>query len=267
MTQPGAEPRRKPPLVFITGASSGLGQALALRYVQQGWRVALTARRVSSLRDWVQAQGWAPHQCAVYGADVRVASELSAAAQLCLSQQGVPDVVIANAGISVGVDLSLAEDLPVLRDLLETNVIGVVATFQPFIAPMRERGGGTLVGMASVAAMRGLPGHAGYCAAKAGVVQVCETLRGELKPLGIKVVTIAPGYIDTPMTQGNDYPMPFLMSPEAFADRAFKAIMAGDRFRVIPWPMGIVATVLRWLPRGLFDAIVGAQKHRKKRRP
>ncbi|MES2089939.1 MAG: SDR family oxidoreductase, partial [Pseudomonadota bacterium] len=185
--------------------------------------------------------------------------------QLCLSQQGVPEVVIANAGISVGVDLSLAEDLPVLRDLLDTNVIGVAATFQPFIAAMRERGRGTLVGMASVAAMRGLPGHAGYCAAKAGVVQLCETLRGELKPQGITVVTIAPGYIDTPMTQGNDYPMPFLMSPEAFADRAFRAITAGARFRVIPWPMGIVASVLRWMPRPWFDALVGAQKHRKKR--
>ncbi|CAH0350762.1 SDR family oxidoreductase [Aquabacterium sp. CECT 9606] len=257
---------RARPLAFITGASSGIGQALAARYVQAGWRVALVARRADQMREWATQQGWPADHWSVHGADVRDEAQVLAAASECLRIHGLPDVVIANAGISVGVDLSLAEDLPVLRDLLETHVMGVASTFQPFIAPMRERGSGTLVGVASVAAMRGLPGHAGYCGAKAAVVHVCETLRGELKPFGVKVVTIAPGYIDTPLTQGNDYPMPFLMTPEAFAHRAFKAISAGVRFRVIPWPMGIVAAVLRFMPRWLFDAVVGAQKHRKKRR-
>ncbi|MDE2401037.1 MAG: SDR family oxidoreductase [Burkholderiales bacterium] len=254
------------PLVFITGASSGIGQALAARYVRAGWRVALVARRVDEMHRWAQAQGWPADRWAVHGADVRVEAQILAAARACLSQQGLPDVVIANAGVSLGVDLSLAEDLPVLRDLLDTNVVGLAATFQPFIAPMVERGSGTLVGVASVAAMRGLPGHAAYCAAKAAVVNLCESLRGELKPRGVTVVTIAPGYVDTPLTRGNDYPMPFLMTSEAFAERAFKAIAAGVRFRVIPWPMAVVATLLRLMPRWLFDAVVGAQKHRKKRR-
>jgi short-subunit dehydrogenase len=253
-------------LAFITGASSGIGQALAARYVQRGWRVALVARRVDEMRAWALAQGWPADRWAVYGADVRVESQIQAAAQDCLRLQGLPDVVIASAGISVGVDLSLAEDLPVLRDLFEVNVIGTAATFQPFIQPMCARGSGTLVGVASVAAVRGLPGHAGYCGSKAAVVQMCETLRGELAPQGLKVVTLLPGYIDTPLTQDNDYPMPFLMAPQAFADRACQAIDAGVRFKVIPWPMGIVATVMRFMPRWLFDTVVGAQKHRKKRR-
>lgn len=253
-------------LVYITGASSGIGQALAARYVQAGWRVALVARRVDEMRAWALSQGWPADRWAVYGADVRNDAQMQAAAQACLGQQGLPDVVIANAGISVGVDLSLAEDLSVLRDLFETNVIGVAATFQPFIQPMCARGSGALVGVASVAAVRGLPGHAGYCGAKAAVVNLCETLRGELKPHGVKVVTIAPGYIDTPLTQDNDYPMPFLMASPDFAEQAFKAIAAGVRFKVIPWPMGIVATVMRFMPRWLFDTVVGAQKHRKKRR-
>ena len=226
----------------------------------------MVARRTELMTAWALDQSWPAGRWAVYGADVRADADLLATAQSCLSQQGLPDVVIANAGISVGVDLSLAEDLPVLRDLLDTNVMGVATTFQPFIAAMRERGSGTLVGVASVAAMRGLPGHAGYCGAKAAVVQMCETLRGELKPAGIQVVTLVPGYIDTPLTQGNDYPMPFLMAPDDFADQAFKAIEVGARYRVIPWPMGVVATVLRFMPRWLFDAVVGAQKHRKKRR-
>jgi NAD(P)-dependent dehydrogenase (short-subunit alcohol dehydrogenase family) len=253
-------------LVFITGASSGIGQALAARYAQAGWRVVLVARRLLALQDWARAQGLGPDRCGVYAADVRDEAQLRLAAQACLADWGVPDVVIANAGISVGIDLDYAEDLTVLRDLMDTNVIGLAATFQPFIGPMKRRGSGTLVGVASVASVRGLPGHAGYCAAKGAVVQLCETLRGELKPHGVAVVTLAPGYIDTPLTSENDYPMPFLMQPEVFADQAFAAITAKVRWRVIPWQMGVVATVLKFMPRWLFDAVVGAQSHRKKRR-
>jgi len=253
-------------LVFITGASSGIGQALAARYAQAGWRVVLVARRLLALQDWARAQGLGPDRCGVYAADVRDEAQLRLAAQSCLNDWGVPDVVIANAGISVGIDLDYAEDLAVLRDLIDTNVIGLAATFQPFIGPMKRRGSGTLVGVASVASVRGLPGHAGYCAAKGAVVQLCETLRGELKPHGVAVVTLAPGYIDTPLTSENDYPMPFLMQPEAFADQAYAAITAKVRWRVIPWQMGVVATVLKFMPRWLFDAVVGAQSHRKKRR-
>lgn len=266
MPRPAAERTARRPVAFITGASSGLGQALARRYVQAGWRVALVARRLIELEDWVRGQGWPDDRWRAYAADVREAAQLRTAAEACLREWGVPDVVVANAGISVGIDLAYAEDLSVLQDLLATNVLGLAATFQPFIDPMKAQRRGTLVGIASVAAMRGLPGHAGYCASKAAVVQVCETLRGELRPFGVKVVTLAPGYIDTPLTRENDYPMPFLMSADAFAEQACRAISAGVRFRVIPWPMGVVATVLKFMPRALFDALVGAQSHRKKRR-
>jgi NAD(P)-dependent dehydrogenase (short-subunit alcohol dehydrogenase family) len=254
------------PLAFITGASSGIGQALAAEAMARGWRVALLARRGEAMADWCRAQGWPAERWAVYSADVRDLPALAEACARCLAQQGLPDVVIANAGISVGVDLSLAEDLGVVRDVFDTNVLGLAATFQPFIAPMQARGQGTLVGVASVAAVRGLPGHAAYCGAKAAVVQMCETLRGELRAQGVKVVTLAPGYIDTPLTRGNDYPMPFLMQPQAFAARAWDSILRGEAWRVIPWPMGVVARVLKALPRGLFDRLVGAQQHRKKRR-
>ncbi len=254
------------PLVFITGASSGIGQALAAEAHARGWRLALLARRGEALAQWCTQQGWARERWAVYTADVRDLAALGAACAQVLADQGLPDVVVANAGISVGVDLSLAEDLAVVRDVFDTNVLGLAATFQPFIAPMRERRHGTLVGVASVAAMRGLPGHAAYCGAKAAVVNLCETLRGELRPHGVQVVTIAPGYVDTPLTQGNDYPMPFLMAPADFARQAWDSILRGEAWRVIPWPMGVVARVLKALPRGLFDRLVGAQKHRKKRR-
>jgi short-subunit dehydrogenase len=124
---------------------------------------------------------------------------------------------------------------------------------------MRQRGRGTLVGIASVAAIRGLPGHGAYCASKAAVVAYCESLRGELRGSGVRVVTLLPGYVDTPLTRGNRYAMPFLMSPARFADRAFSAITAGASYRVIPWQMGVVAKLLRLLPNALFDRLLAGR--------
>ncbi|HEU4459506.1 MAG TPA: SDR family oxidoreductase [Methylibium sp.] len=253
------------PLVFITGASSGIGQALAARFAQAGWRLALVARRGDETEAWCRAQGWAGDRWAVYAADVRDVAGITAAGRACIDRQGLPEVVIGNAGISVGVDTAEFDDLDVIRATFETNNLGLAASFQPFVAPMRARRSGTLVGVASVAAIRGLPGHGAYCASKAGVVAYCESLRGECRPFGIKVVTLVPGYVATPLTAGNSYGMPFLMSPRAFADRAFAAIGAGASYRVIPWPMAIVAKLLRLLPNALLDRVL-AGRGRKKRR-
>ena len=253
------------PLVYITGASSGIGQALALRYHRAGCRLALVARREPELRLWADAQGIAPDQVAFYPADVCDIAAITAAGRACIAAQGLPDVVIANAGISVGMDTAELADLAVMRATLETNVLGMAATFQPFVALMRQRGSGRLVGIASVAGIRGLPGHGAYCASKAAVIAYCESLRGECRPFGVQVVTLAPGYIDTPLTRRNRYRMPFLMSADAFADRAFKHIAAGARLRFVPWQMGVVAALLRALPGALLDRLL-AGRPRKRRR-
>ena len=254
-------------LVFITGASSGIGQALAQRYAQAGWRLALVARRAAALGAWAQAQGWGPERCQVYGADVCVTDEIIGAAQACLALQGVPDVVIANAGISIGMDSAERADLEVMARIFATNNLGLAATFHPFIAPMRQRASGTLVGIASVAAIRGLPGHGAYCASKAAVVNYCESLRGELRGSGVRVVTLLPGYVDTPLTRGNRYPMPFMLSPDAFAARAVRAIAAGASYRVIPWPMGVAAKLLRLLPNALFDRLLAGRPRKARQAP
>jgi NAD(P)-dependent dehydrogenase (short-subunit alcohol dehydrogenase family) len=255
------------PLLFITGASSGIGQALALRFHRAGWRLALVARRGAELQAWVDGQGLGTDQAQVYAADVRDVRGIVQAGQDCIARQGLPDAVVANAGISVGMDTADFDDLEVMRRTFETNNLGMAATFHPFVAAMRLRGSGSLVGIASVAGIRGLPGHGAYCSSKAAVISYCESLRGECAPSGVKVVTILPGYIDTPLTRGNRYSMPFLLSAEGFADRAFAAIVAGASYRVIPWQMGVLAKLLRLLPNALFDhALAGRQRKQRQRR-
>jgi short-subunit dehydrogenase len=253
------------PLVFITGASSGIGQALAARYAKAGWRLALAARRVGEIENWAKAQGLGAERCIAYAADVQQIDSIVGAGQRSIQQQGLPDVVIANAGISVGIDTEIRGDLDVLADTLSINNVGLAATFHPFLAAMRQRGSGTLVGVASVAAIRGLPGHGAYCASKAAVVAYCESLRGECRGSGVRVVTILPGYVATPLTAGNTYGMPFMLQADDFAERAFRTIEAGTSYRVIPWQMGVVAKLMRLLPNPLFDKVL-AGRGRKKRR-
>jgi short-subunit dehydrogenase len=252
------------PLAFITGASSGIGQALALRFYQAGYRVALVARRSAEQQDWVSEQGWSSERASVYGADVRDAAAITAVGRACIAAQGLPDVVIACAGLSIGMDTAELADLDVMRSIYETNNLGAAATFQPFVRAMCQRGSGRLVGIASVNGIRGIPGHGAYCSSKAAVIAYCESLRGECRPFGVKVVTLSPGYVKTPLTRDNPYNMPFALEASDFAHRAFQAIEAGTSYRVIPWQMGVLAKLLRVLPNAVFDRVL-ASRPRKKR--
>ena len=247
--------------VFISGASSGLGQAFARYYDAQGAQLGLFARSGDKLQA-LSASLSKPAAC--YAGDVRHVSDLHAAAADFL-QQGPVDIVIANAGISVGILNGIVEDAGVFREIIETNVLGMGATFEPFIPGMQQRGSGTLVGISSVAGVRGLPGSSAYSASKAAVTVFLESLRLDLYGTGVKVVTIAPGFVDTPMTQHNPYPMPFLMKPHIFAQRAGRAIARGSRYTVIPWQMGLVARLMRFIPSALYDRIM-SRAGRKPRR-
>ncbi len=254
------------PLVFITGASSGIGQALAARYAAAGWRLALVARRTAEIEAWVTAQGLARERVGIYGADVADTDRIVAAARACIAAQGLPDVVIANAGISVGMDTAEREDIDVMRETFAVNNVGLAATFHPFVRALRERRAGVLVGIASMAAIRGLPGHGAYCASKAGVVAYCESLRGELRGSGVAVVTILPGYVATPLTAKNPYGMPFLLPADAFAARAFAAIQARRSYVIIPWQMAIVAKLMRLMPNALYDRLLAGRGRKPRRR-
>jgi len=248
--------------VFITGASSGIGAALAREFAARGATLGLLARRGDAL-DALIAQ--LPGRHRRFAVDVTDRACLIEAAREFDRSSGGADIVIANAGISVGTLTDYAEDLPVFERVLHTNFLATVDTFHPFVAPMRQRRRGTLAAIASVAGVRGMPGAGAYCASKAALITYCESLRVELRGSGVRVVTLAPGFIDTPMSAGNPYPMPFLMSAESFARRAAGSIMRGASYRVIPWPMALLARVLRLLPNWAFDRIV--QGRGRKPRP
>lgn len=251
-------------LVFITGASSGIGLALAQAYYRQGCELALVARRHEHMARWAQEQGLDPQRIRLYAADVSLADSIIAAAEQCIAQQGLPDIVIANAGISRGIDTAEREDLAVMQEVVATNLLGLAATFQAFITPMRQRGNGTLAGIASVAGIRGLPGHGAYCSSKAAAISYCESLRVELRGSGVAVVTLLPGYVATPLTSRNPYAMPFLLPADEFARRAVQAIARRRSHCVIPWQMAWVARILRLLPNAVFDRLAarGTRKPR-----
>lgn len=242
--------------VFITGASSGLGAALARHYADRGATLGLLARRQRELE---QLAGELAVRTFLYPVDVTDKAVVAEAAADFVANAGAPERVIANAGISVGTLTQEASDLPVFERVLAVNLLGLVNTFQPFIGPMRKAGAGTLAGIASVAGIRGLPGSGAYSASKAAAIAYLEALRGELRGSGIKVVTVAPGYIETPMTALNPYPMPFMLPADEAARRIARVIDAGRSYAVVPWQMAIVARLLRLLPNPLFDAILSGR--------
>lgn len=247
--------------VFITGASSGIGAALAARYAATGASLGLVARRADAL---AALAGRLAATTATYAADVADHAAMREAAADFIARHGVPDVVIANAGVSAGTLGSEPDDLPVLERILRTNVVGLASTLAPFVAPMRERGGGILAGIASVAGFRGLPGAGAYSASKAAAIAWLESLRVELAGSGVAVVTVCPGYIDTPMTRVNRYRMPFLLDADEGARRIARAIDARRAFAVVPWQMALAGRAMRLLPNALFDALA-ARAGRKPR--
>ncbi len=243
--------------VVISGASSGLGLALTQHYLQQGAQVAVYARRAELLQSLYEQY---PDQVHCYPLDVRDAAALQSAATHFMQNVGVPDIVIANAGVSRGTLTEFVEDVDVFQQVMDINVLGVVKTFQPYInamransSPAKGRPGGVLVGISSVAGFRGIPGSAAYSASKAALISYLESLRVELYFSNLSVVTICPGFIKTPMTEINPYAMPFILPADVAARRIAKVIKARKSFAVVPWQMGLVGGLLKLMPNWLYD--------------
>ncbi len=239
--------------VVISGASSGIGQALARHYLERGATVAAFARR-SELLQALAAEF--PGKVHDYALDVRDAPAIQAAARDFMARVGIPDIVIANAGVSRGTLTEYVEDEDVFQDIMDINVLGMVKTFQPFLAAMRQARNGTLVGIASVAGLRGLPGSGAYSASKAAAIIYLESLRVELYGSGVTVVTISPGYIRTPM--------PFILEADDAARRMARVIERGTSFAIVPWRMALAGWLLKRLPNWLYDLAFSKAPHKSR---
>ena len=255
--------------VFITGASSGIGAALAQQYAAQGAAIGMVGRRLGPLQE-LRSRLPHPERHRLYVLDVNDHAVLRRAAADFIAFGNGVDVVIASAGISQGTLTEFAEDQEVFAQVFATNMLATVATFSPFIATMKQQALAgqrdcRLVGVGSVAGIRGLPGAGAYSGSKAAVISYCESLRVELRASGIKVVTLVPGYIDTPMTRVNKYRMPFLLPAAKFAVKASAAITRGSSYQVIPWQMGVVAKLLRLLPNWLYDSAFAKAPHKARK--
>ncbi|MGZ5032096.1 MAG: SDR family oxidoreductase [Usitatibacter sp.] len=248
--------------IFLTGASSGIGEALARHYSARGATLGLVARRGDALR---ALKSCLQSPCETYACDVRDADAMRSAGADFMASFGVPDIVIGNAGVSHGNLTEFAGDVEAFREMLEINVLGLVNTFHPFAASMRDRASGSLVGIASVAGFRGLPGATGYSASKAAAIRYLEGLRVEMRGSGVAVTAICPGYIATAMTRKNRYRMPFIITADDAARRFARAIEARKSYAVIPWQMAIVGRILGILPNAIYDRLA-ARAGRKPRK-
>ena len=248
--------------VFITGATSGIGESLARQYADQGATLGLVGRRFELLTT-IQSKIKTP--CDIYAVDVTDQKALQKAANHFIKKYGAPDIVIANAGVSTGTLAGEKEDLHTFKRVIEINLFGVIHTFLPFIEAFKKKKSGQLVGIASVAGIRGLPGSGAYSTSKAALINYLESLRIEMKPFGIHVTTIAPGYIHTPMTKHNRYAMPFILDVDVAVSRFMKAIQNKKGFVIIPWQMNMVGTLMKLLPSSLWDFLAkgGPKKIRK----
>ena len=248
--------------VFITGASSGIGAALARQYAAGGATVGLVGRKAEKLQAVFESPPGGPKRHIALPAALTKREEIFEAAARFEKFSGGATLVIANAGMSHGVKTEFLEDLDVLEAVYRLNVFAMAYTFHAFIGPMKARGGGRLVGIGSVAGIRGLPGSEAYCASKSAVITYCESLRVEMQKYGIGVTTLCPGFVRTPLTAQNPYKMPFILEPEEFASQAIDAIRKGKSYAVIPWQMGLLAKILRVLPNPLFDRILAHRKQK-----
>ena len=248
--------------VFLTGASSGIGEALARLYAARGATLGLVARRGDALERLKSALS---ANVETFACDVRDCAAMRDAGREFTARHGTPDLVIGNAGVSYGNITANEKDVEVFREILDINVIGLVNTFHPFAADMRSRGSGTLAGIASVAGFRGLPGATAYSASKAAAISYLEGLRVEMRPRGVRVVTICPGFIATPMTAANPYPMPFIIGADDAARRIARVIDSSKSFAVIPWQMAIAGRLLKLVPIALFDRMMAGRGHKPRK--
>ena len=234
-------------VAVVTGASSGLGRELARELARQGAKVGLVARRADRLADLADAIRAAGGTAAIQVADIADRDATLAAVGRLADQLGPVDLLVANAGVgeTAGAD---PMNVPAFERMVRVNLLGVAYSFEAVMAPMLARRSGHLVAISSLAAYKGLPGSAGYCATKAAVKTYCEGLRIELRHRGVGVTCVCPGFVHTEMTAGKNHPMPLAMSAERAARRVVRALPRRPKVYDFPRRMRALMWLAKWAP-------------------
>ena len=249
-------------VVLITGASSGIGHALSLELGRKGAKLGLLARRAETLREIVGFVEAAGAVALALPADVKDAKAVRAAADRVREKFGRIDVLVANAGIGATTD---ARDLKAdeVANVVGVNVLGAVNSVAAVLPEMVERKSGQLVVISSLAAYRGLPKSAAYCASKAAVSAFFESLRVDLKGSGVDVSIIHPGFIKTPLTAGREAQMPYLMELDDAIKKIVRAIEARKASYAFPWQLATIVRAAMLFPVPLYDRIISKRSYRE----
>jgi short-subunit dehydrogenase len=236
--------------VFITGASSGIGEALARRYAEAGATIGLLARRQALLEEVAQSLRQAGANVELYVADVSDTRAVQQAVDAFVQRAGGADLVIANAGVSIRNSIVEGDAESVAR-LMAINVVGVTNTIVPFVPVMLRQKAGTLVAVSSSAGHRGLPGRAAYSASKAAVTTFMEGLRMTLHGSGVHAMSLCPGFVRTPMTASLGPKLPFVLDVNKAAELMAEAIEKRAGTYTLPWQMNLLTHVLKVAPEWL----------------
>jgi short-subunit dehydrogenase len=251
-------------VAVVTGASSGIGWALARELAAHGCRVGLTARREGPLAELAGHVRAAGGTVAVARADVGCRDQVEAAVASLRDRLGPIDLMIANAGVGKPTLLDPVNVADV-EDMLRVNVLGVVYSFAAVLPGMLARRSGHLVAVSSLAGYRALPGESAYCASKAAVNAYLDGLRIHLRGTGVRVTTVCPGFVKTPMTAANTFGMPGLLEADDAARRIVRAVRAGKKVYNFPWRVHLLVKLSRWAPDWLMSRVMGDYNEDAKR--
>jgi short-subunit dehydrogenase len=234
-------------VAIITGASSGIGWSLAKILAGQGCKVGLIARRrdeLARLGEEIRAAGGT---AAPAPADVGNQAEVEAAVREITAQLGPVDLLIANAGVGVPTLLNPV-NVGAVEKMFRVNVLGTVYAIAAVLPEMLQRRRGHLAAISSLAAYKGMPGESGYTSSKAAVNTYMEGLRIHLRDRGIRVTTICPGFVRTPMTAVNKFHMPWLLEADEAARRIVRALARGKKVYNFPWQTTLLMNLATWMP-------------------
>ncbi|MCM3871400.1 MAG: SDR family NAD(P)-dependent oxidoreductase [Pyrinomonadaceae bacterium] len=249
-------------VVMVTGASSGIGRGIAVELARRGARLGLVARRAETLQEIVSEIETLGGQALALPGDVQDAPAIRAAADRFREEFGVIDVLIANAGIGSTNDAAELRATEV-ASVINVNVIGAANSVAAVVPEMVAKGHGQLVVISSLAAYRGLPKSAAYCASKAAVSAFFESVRLDLRPRGIDVTIIHPGFIKTPLTAGRHAQMPFLMELDDAVEKILSAIEKKKKSYAFPWQLASIVRAGMIMPIFMYDWISSRNSFRE----